>query len=317
MNPWSLFWRQGHSTTFGDYFQEGYDGSVGQWWRSTLDTLPSEAGVMPVVMEVGCGNGSLLPAMIEAGMKARYVGVDIAKVSLSSIAQEGLAESSIEVSLLSETPAEKIPEADSSVDLVASVFGIEYSDLHRSLAEAFRLLRPGGRFSALLHHHNSVVTTMSRKAITEYSPGDIRTAVDALKAISKQRDKVASPAQLKTNIKAEKNRKRINALAEKYLNDTNLDTANATMFEFMTNALNFFKMMAASKRDRLQFISSLVAEHEASHERFKQMVSVAFDQKAIDSLQAKLAQSGFTETTIDVLHSNDNILAWELCTKKS
>lgn len=313
MNPWTLFWRQGHSTTFGDYFQAGYDGAVAQWWQSTLDTLPSE----PVVMEIGCGNCSLLPAMIKSNVKGRYVGVDLAKVSLSPVAQEGLAESEIDVSILAETPAERIPEPDSTVDLVASVFGVEYSDLHKSLPEAFRLLRQGGRFCALLHHHDSVVTTMSRKAISEYIPGDIQTTADALTVISQQRDKVASPAQLKTNAKAEKNRKRINALAEKYLNDTNFDTTNATMFEFMTNALNFFKMMSASQADRIQFISSLLAEHEASHERFKQMVSVAFDQEGIDSLQCKLAQSGFTETTIDVLHSDDNILAWKLCTKKS
>ena len=36
MNAWSLFWRQGHCTTFGDYFKQGYDGAVASWWQEIL-----------------------------------------------------------------------------------------------------------------------------------------------------------------------------------------------------------------------------------------------------------------------------------------
>ena len=35
MEEWSRFWRQGHTTTFGDYFDNGYAGPVKAW----LDTL--------------------------------------------------------------------------------------------------------------------------------------------------------------------------------------------------------------------------------------------------------------------------------------
>ena len=37
MNPWSVFWRQGHSTTFGDYFKQGYDGAVASWWSGHVE----------------------------------------------------------------------------------------------------------------------------------------------------------------------------------------------------------------------------------------------------------------------------------------
>ena len=38
MEAWSRFWRQGHATTFGDYFDKGYAGPVKEW----LDTSAPE-----------------------------------------------------------------------------------------------------------------------------------------------------------------------------------------------------------------------------------------------------------------------------------
>jgi ubiquinone/menaquinone biosynthesis C-methylase UbiE len=312
MNPWSVFWRQGHSTTFGDYFKQGYDGAVAEWWNGQIEALASNA----TVLEVGCGNCSLLPFLVRSGMDGKYIGVDLAAIEISEVASEGLDESGIEVALHSETPVERIPEDDASVDIVASVFGIEYSDLEQSLPEVQRVLKAGGRFAALLHHDGSIVTSMSKRAVSEYNEADFRGVIDSLKTISAARDETPSLSDLKYNAAAEAARGEMNRLAAKYLNDTNPDTANATMFELMTNALKFFKMMGASSAERQQFIEFLATEHEASRERFQQMVSVAFDESGVRDLEVKLADLGFGNTRIDVVLTNNDILAWELCTEK-
>ena len=312
MNPWSLFWRQGHSTTFGDYFKQGYTGAVDDWWQAKLSARPAN----PVVLEVGCGNCSLLPAMVKSGVKGAYIGVDLASIRLSTVSEQGLPESGIKVILHSETPAEKVPEPDVSIGLIASVFGIEYSDFDQSLPEILRLLEPGGQFCALLHHADSVVTSMSQRAISEYNGDDLDRVIDALSTISAERDKTPSLADLGSNPKAEEGRKTINRMADKYLTDTDIKTANATMFELMTDALKFFKMMGAPGQDRRLFISSLAEEHKASHERFKQMVSVAFNDSAIENLKLKLLELGFTDTSVSVIYSKDDILAWELYAEK-
>jgi SAM-dependent methyltransferase len=312
MDPWSVFWRQGHSTTFGDWFKQGYDGAVAAWWSSALDEAPEKAAVI----ELGCGNCSLLPAMVKSGLAGKYIGVDVARVSPSTVAAQGLADSGIELVLHSETPAEEVPETDACCDLAASVFGIEYSDLERSVPEAARLLKPGGRFFALLHHDNSIVTAMSKRAIDEFRQEDIQKAVAALSTISSERDRVRELSELKSSTKAEEARSLINSLAQKYLSDTNPKTANATMFEFMSQALRFFKMMGASSEQRVDFIQSLETEHTASHERFQQMVSVAFDDEGIDNLKTLFASSGFTEIAVGVVNTGDDILAWSLQAKK-
>ena len=312
MNPWSLFWRQGHSTTFGDYFKQGYTGAVADWWQEKLSTLPGN----PVVMEVGCGNCSLLPAMVKTGIKGRYIGVDIARVQPSAISEQGLAESGIEVTLHAETPAEDIPEPDDSVGLIASVFGIEYSDTDRSLPEVLRLLKPGGQFCALLHHVDSIVTSMSRREISEFNGDDLARVIDALSTISTERDKAAAIAELGSNPRAEESRNVINQLASKYLNDTDPKTGNATMFEVMTQALKFFKLMGAPSQVRRQFIASLAEEQEASHERFKQMVSVAFDNGRMENFKQKLRELGFTDIKASATYTNAELLAWGVDAKK-
>ena len=312
MNPWSLFWRQGHSTTFGNYFKEGYEGAVADWWQSNVDGLSSDL----TILEVGCGNCSLLPALIKSDIKAKYIGVDLASVAPSGVAQKGLADSEIELVMHPETPAEDIPEADASVDIVASVFGIEYSNLDKSFAEVFRLLKSGGRFTALLHHSGSVVTGMSARAISEYDEADLTTVINALNTITVERDKSASLQDLKSSSTAEQARTTINAVAEKYLSNTDPATANATMFEFMTNALGFFKMMGANSAQRGAFISALANEHRASHERFRQMVAVAFDDDGVEQLKVILTNIGFTDIQTNVIHTDDEILGWELCTQR-
>jgi SAM-dependent methyltransferase len=312
MNPWSVFWRQGHSTTFGDWFKQGYEGAVAEWWQAALAGAPGNA----TVIELGCGNCSLLPAMVQAGAGGKYIGVDVARVSPSAIAGQGLGESGIDLVLHSETPAEQVPEPDGSADLVASVFGIEYSELERSVPEAARLLRKGGRFSALLHHDGSIVTTMSKRAIGEFDRQDIDKAIAALQDISSERDRVRELSELKSSEKAEAGRNLMNTLAQKYLSDTNPKTANATMFEFMSQALKFFKMMGTGSEQRAGFIESLKIEHLASHERFRQMVSVAFDAEGIEEIKGLFEKSGFGEVEVDLVHTGNDILAWSLKAKK-
>jgi hypothetical protein len=46
------------------------------------------------------------------------------------------------------------------------------------------------------------------------------------------------------------------------------------------------------------------------------MVSVALDDCGVSQLEVKLENCGFGATSINVMHSNKDILAWDLCTEK-
>ena len=150
MEAWSRFWRQGHTTTFGDYFDEGYAGPVKEW----LDTLPQ---MMPSsqeplnVLELCCGNGSLLPFLFSLDRTFDYVGVDAAEVTLPGILQEPVRQASGTVSLLANTPVEALPESIQDISLCLSVYGMEYSDLDITLKALLPRMQSNGQLFALLH----------------------------------------------------------------------------------------------------------------------------------------------------------------------
>ncbi len=49
---WSAFWNQGHATTFGDFFRDGYQGSIGRWISEASVAWPQEGQLL----DLGCGN---------------------------------------------------------------------------------------------------------------------------------------------------------------------------------------------------------------------------------------------------------------------
>lgn len=313
MNPWSVFWQQGHSTTFGNYLGNGYDGPIGEWWQGILKSDVPRNGT---VLELGCGNCSLVPGIASVDHVAKYIGVDIARVEVSAVARQALKDNPIELVIHSETPAEDLPEADASVDLVASIFGIEYSNLEQSLPEAYRVLKPGSKLCLLVHHHGSVVTNMTKRALSEFEWADIDAAIDALETINSALQRLGNKGLLKSDQTAEGARLKINALAEKYLSTTDLKTANAIMFEFMNSVLGFFKLLDRPNEERAAFIPALKQEYVAYEERLKQMAGVTRDDEGIEALMKDLANAGFKQPTLGVVESDGNIVAWQLCAEK-
>jgi SAM-dependent methyltransferase len=94
------------------------------------------------VVELGCGTAYLSAWLARRG--ARPVGVDPTPAQLET-ARRMQAETGLEFPLV-EAAAEDVPLPDAAFDLVVSEYGASiWADPYRWVAEAARLLRPGGR----------------------------------------------------------------------------------------------------------------------------------------------------------------------------
>jgi ubiquinone/menaquinone biosynthesis C-methylase UbiE len=94
------------------------------------------------VVELGCGTAYLSAKLARAG--ARPVGVDPTPAQLET-ARRLQRQTGIAFPLV-EAPAEAVPLPDASFDAAVSEYGASlWADPERWLAEAARLLRPGGR----------------------------------------------------------------------------------------------------------------------------------------------------------------------------
>lgn len=125
-----------------------YDELAGEWWRpgSPLSMLYWLAGararLIPpaerpgaVLVDLGCGGGLLAPHV--AGKGYVHIGVDLVVSGLEQAAAHGIAPVLADV--------RRLPLADGCADVVSAGELLEHvPDLPRVVAEACRILRPGG-----------------------------------------------------------------------------------------------------------------------------------------------------------------------------
>ena len=104
------------------------------------------------VLEVGCGLGTDAVRFARAG--ARYTGLDLTERSIELVRSrfelEGLQGE------LRVADAETLPFGDSSFDLLYSHGVLHHTPATaRAVAEAYRVIRPGGQAMVMLYHKNS------------------------------------------------------------------------------------------------------------------------------------------------------------------
>lgn len=308
MEAWGNFWQKGHSTTFGEYYADGYtNGYISDWWKEILDSHASDE---IRILEVGCGNASLLPTTLDLGIKGNYSGVDAADVKLSSAVKKRLNEN-IAVSLTGNTKIEDY-QPDNKFDVIASVYGVEYSDLSLSLQLIKNMLLPGGQVNFLMHHSGSVITQMSQKALGEFDFELMKSVIDNLEIINSELNKLHGklPKLQKSKI-AETARENVNTALGSIMNKP-ASSRNPILVDFSVATLGFFKIIQQSKSDRKDYLDSILPDFYSSKERFSQMVNVARDEQEIKTFEKNMVDAGFSEVIIESMDKDEKPVAWKI-----
>lgn len=116
--------------------------------ESELHMLPEDMRGMDAV-ELGCGTGYVSSWMARRG--ARVTGIDVSEAQLAT-ARRLAGEHGVDITLV-HGDAERTPFADASFDFAISEYGAAiWCDPHVWVAEAARILRPGGRLVFLGNH---------------------------------------------------------------------------------------------------------------------------------------------------------------------
>ncbi|MGB1868274.1 MAG: class I SAM-dependent methyltransferase [Porticoccaceae bacterium] len=311
MDAWGNFWEKGHSTTFGEYYSDGYtQGYIAHWWTAILNSR--ETGKLDI-LEVGCGNASLLPCLLDQRVKGTYTGVDAAEVVLSEAVKKR-ANAELKISLQGGTGIENF-ESQQQYDLIASVYGLEYSPLDQSLPLLKSLLAAKGEANFLMHHAGSVITQMSAKALGEFDFDLMESKIARLREIDTELNQAnGDPSQLQQSSIAQQARDSVNEFVSSVMN-MEPSERNPILVDFARAVLTYFKKLRLSVADREAYISGILVDFHSSKERFRQMVEVARDEQQIQAFEQQLAAAGFSDISVKALLKDGAPVAWNIKAK--
>jgi SAM-dependent methyltransferase len=164
---WDRFWRYDRLSSFGTGVAgANYAGETAATWRSFFADLPDGARIV----DLCTGNGAIAVLAVElareVGKSFTVCGVDAADIRPLNFVttRPGVIDA---IEFRGRVPVEHLPFGDGSFDAVVSQFGIEYSDMDLSLAEAMRVTSDTGRLRLAMHAAEGAVVRDTRQSIAD------------------------------------------------------------------------------------------------------------------------------------------------------
>ena len=146
--------------------RSNYDDRVAAGWRNFFEALPAGSRILDLC--TGNGAVAVIAAEVSAtrGKGLAITGVDLADIDpLRFVHRLGVI--ARDVKFIPRTSVEKLPFPDASFNATVSQYGIEYSNLDKSLPEAVRILAPGGRLRLFMHAKEGTVVAATKRAIAD------------------------------------------------------------------------------------------------------------------------------------------------------
>ena len=280
---WTTYWSTGALHSCAGSFEGNYAGGIGAFWRKVFNGLPPQARVL----DLCCGNGPLSKMLLEQKPADHSFSVDA--VDLARVMMPWLSElTDLQRSQLRVHPGvdvASLPFPDDHFSLCISQYGIEYAGT-AAFSEAARVLRPGGKFAAVIHNVNGIPVEIARFerqhiAVLLSADGLYATAAELIEPMSRSGTE-AGRIQLKQNPSAARARLRFNAALSRL--QANIQAASYPdvfheQVEVVLQVLNQVPSIGAEEgRRRLGRLQQALA---SSLERLDEVVEHASDETCI------------------------------------
>lgn len=315
-DSWSRYWASGALHSCATSFAGNYDDAIGEFWRGVCAGLSGSERVL----DVATGNGALprmlIDLLADGGRLPQIDAVDLADIDPPWRRQ--LAPAVAErVRFHAQVAVESLPFAAASFDLVISQYGLEYSDLARSVDELRRVMKPRGEVALVLHHADSLPVRLGRAEIPEIdwlgqSGGVLQRARRLLPYLARlatpegmasvQRDPEAAKAREQFNEAMRALQQRSGASAAPDI----LVETQAAVGELMTRVAGIGAAAAE------QHLNSIRDGLRLARLRQAELVAHALDRAAVDRLAAGLASASSAPAEIGELRVRGELFGWSL-----
>ncbi|MGB0936883.1 MAG: class I SAM-dependent methyltransferase [Colwellia sp.] len=306
---WSQYWQQNNVTSFGSSLKNGYTGALKEQWGSVFEQLKDEEKVL----DLCTGNLSLVRLAkdsLQSFANVEFTGVDFAQIGANEF-----VENNPNVRLLGEVNIENLPFENEIFDHVISNFGIEYSDLSNSIAEAARVLKKGGKVDFICHHERSNLIKSSKEELAFISDvlklnGPMSQLEALINAIHKEGLSKSLP-QAKKDSEAESLRESLNKAMSELLDKYGSYLYNS---EFM----KFFKFIFSKQAsDKLFALNSYKAELTGYQVRISAMVNSALNDESVSAFNKRLVNNGFEQPKNEAVFDENVMIGYKIASIKS
>lgn len=192
---WSRYWRYDRiASCFDGAGQANYADDIAGGWRTFFADLSDGA----CILDLCTGNGAVALLAAEDARAARIVAVDQADIDPPAFVSRH-ADLYARIEFRGGTDVQALPYGDGGFDAVVCQYGIEYSNLDRSLPEAVRMVAPGGRVRFVVHAADGVVARDAGAVIADADllleeidlPGHAARCFEAVCAVEREGGDVA------------------------------------------------------------------------------------------------------------------------------
>lgn len=312
VDSWTSYWQGGALHSCAGSFSGNYAGPLREFWQQCFAELPQAARVL----DACCGNAPLSQLLTEheafSRHGARIDAVDLAAVDpawLRALAEPARAR----ITVHPHVDVGLLPFDAQCFALCMSQFGIEYAE-PAALAELRRVLAPGGRLAALVHHADALPVRIAREELehaewlAEEQAAALVAQLIAPMALS------ATPEgqqALRADAAANDLRARFNGLLQRL--QARIDSARTPdLLEEVRDAL-----MAILQRARLAGREAAEAalehwqiEHQRGQLRQRELIAHARDEVALRAWLQPL--EGMLESIAPLHFGNGELAAWAL-----
>ena len=306
---WDRYWHFDRvASCLDEAGRTNYDDRIAAPWRAFFAALKPDARVL----DLCTGNGAIPLLALEVSPQFQVTGVDRADIDPARFAATRAAPLR-HVRFQPNVSVEELPFADASFDAVTSQYGIEYSGLDRSLAEAARILAPGGRLRLSMHAAEGTVAAETRRALADadFILSDVDLPGAAARCFAAVTKIERSPAPSTEDCdEADRHFATFqDALGQTKARYT--DASDRKMLETSTSVIvHTFQNRAHFELPvLLEKVSEVGAEIEAHRSRQRALVDAAVSLERLAQIAERLRELGLTQVRTTEQRSGDRFLA--------
>lgn len=266
------------------------------------------------VLDLGTGNGPVAliasETAADSGFELHIDGVDLADIDPAKYVPDG--ERLLRgIHFHGGVSTEALPFDEASFAAVSGQYIVEYTDAAKTLAEALRVLEPGGRCQFILHHSDSLIVRNGIESLRQAEL--VHSETRTMRKFRRYCELAAESPR-----RAESARRQLMAAGERLQREADR-SANPLLLQFVIDSIvKLLRNRSRLGRGELLKQTNLV-ERELKNwvRRLRDLVSSALSQEDIEGLARIAGECGFADVLFEIqTQGGDKLVGWRMTLRR-